>query len=315
MKSKIIVCIFLCAIFLLALLSFFLVNKTKVSLNDKNINEANKVLIQDNSSKVLDNDIKQQVVTSKKANLFNEADDNALPISLIFELANHSNLIQDTIKEIADISNIYWFKINKNKIYLLVENVEDIRHGLELVELSLANANTHKSPINFDINSENTLYNIWIYDKERPVKHTKLKEDGLIEYVEKWNYDSKNETKYEKLDGQSNVISIKKEVTDEHSNLRIEHLFYDINGNIEKSISCAFTGANLVRFTYYDSQNITESFSSFSEYVDGRKVKETIYTSDYKVKSIYKSTYQGGVRTSISLFDNKNVKIGELLSE
>lgn len=269
-----------------------------------------------------ENNIQQSIqnepkVVIKKANLFSYTYINSIPLSAIYELSSFSENIQNIFVEIVESCNVYFIKKIDNKLIALVENPDDIRHGLEFVEIDLNTENLLRFPL--EINQEDSENDIWIFDEksnsDKPIKHTKLKNNGLISYTEKWYYDKENPIKYKKDNGEEKTISIKKETYDNNSNMRLEHLFYDDDGNTKNSVSIAFVGSNLVRFTYYNSENQDLSLSIFSEYSEGKKTKETVYTSDYKVNKIYKANYTDDIRTSITVFDSNNNKIDEILSK
>lgn len=261
----------------------------------------------------------EQKVFVKKTNLFSNADNNSIPLSAIYEISTLPENIQKFFENIVENSNIYFVKNSSNKCFALIDNPDDIRHGLEFIEISLAHPhNITKIPLEIYDNTESEN-DIWIFDEEsinkNPIKHTKLNTQGLIEFTEKWNYSSENPIKYEKENGLEKPISIKKETYDNSSNMRLEHLFYDEDANTKMSISIAYVGANLARFTYYNSENINQSLSIFSEFSEGKKIKETVYNSEYKVEKIYKATYEEDLRTSITVFNSENNKIDEILAK
>ena len=256
-------------------------------------------------------------VPSKKAYLYSEYDNNAIPLSAIAELTDLPEQIKKYVNDIIEYSNIYLLNKSDNEIVVLSENIEDIRHGLEISRISLDTHNITKYSLGGYTEDQENAKNIWSYDRKTklPTKHIKLDENNNVLYTEIWNYDSKSPIKYEMRDTEGKIISIKKETLDEHSNMRVENLFYNSKGHIETSITATYIGANIVRFTYYNLNNPNESMSLFSEYSDGVKIKETVYSSDYKVQKIYKSDYEDGIRTSLSIFDANNNKLEEILSE
>ena len=263
------------------------------------------------------NNIQKVEKTVKKAYLYSEYDNNAIPLSAIAELTDLPEQIKKYIHDIIEYSNIYLLNKNDNEIIVLSENIEDIRHGLEISKISLDTHNITKYSLGGYTEDQENAKNVWNYDRKTklPTKHTKLDENDNILYTEIWNYDSKSPIKYEMRDTEGKIISIKKETLDEHSNMRVENLFYDSKGHIEISITATYIGANIVRFTYYNLNNPNESMSLFSEYSDGVKIKETVYSSDYKVQKIYKSDYEDGIRTSLGIFDANNNKLEGILSE
>jgi len=128
-----------------------------------------------------------------------------------------------------------------------------------------------------------------------------------------WNYDSENPVKYEMKDSEGRVISMRNETLTNGTDLRIEHLVYDKNGNTKINVSTTYEGDDIKRFTYYNADKIDESGSVFSDYSDGQKTKETVYTSDLKLKNTYTSDYKDGERENIIIFDNNNQEIKKFI--
>ena len=116
-------------------------------------------------------------------------------------------------------------------------------------------------------------------------------------------------------DSEGKVISIRKETLNNGTDLRIEHLIYDKDGNTKINVSTTFEDADIKRFTYYNADKTNESCSIFSDYTDGQKTKETVYTSDLKVKNTYSSDYKDGNRENIIIYDNKNHELKKLIPE
>ena len=162
-----------------------------------------------------------------------------------------------------------------------------------------------------DSNNDN-----WEYDKNgKPTKHIIYNNDGDVEYIETWNYTESSPIKYEIKDGNGKIVSVKKETVDNDSNdLRIEHIIYDSEGNTKINVSATYEGADIKRFTYYNADKLNESGSIFGEYQDGQKIKETVYSSDLKVKNVYSSDYDdNGERTDIKVFDGQNNEIEQIV--
>lgn len=51
-----------------------------------------------------------------------------------------------------------------------------------------------------------------------------------------------------------------------------------------------------------------------SEYNDGLKTKETVYSSDYKLQNTYNAGYKDGERVTIKVLDSSNNKVEEIIS-
>ena len=54
-------------------------------------------------------------------------------------------------------------------------------------------------------------------------------------------------------DGNGHIISMRKETLNDGTNLRIEHLVYDKNGNTKINVSTTYDGEDVKRFTYYNA--------------------------------------------------------------
>ena len=242
--------------------------------------------------------------------------DGSVPYSAIDEISNLPENVQNIVKTTADSKgSVYMVRKNGNKVFMIAENPANIRHGIEFVEISIPSG--HKTTATFGYNDKikDSDNDIWEYDKvseiQRPIRHTKYNNDGDMEFVEIWNYDE-NPIKYEMKDGSGNVISVRKETMDSDTSLRVEHLLYDKKGNTKVNVTTAFDNGNITRFTYYNADKISEGGSIFNEYADGVKTKETVYTSDLKVKNVYKPSYTDGVPSEVQVLDGKNNEIKKL---
>jgi hypothetical protein len=110
------------------------------------------------------------------------------------------------------------------------------------------------------------------------------------------------------------VISILKESQENDSNYRKEHIFYDNDGNIVMSLTVNYDGANISRLNYYNSHDLIDSVSIFSEYENGLKIKESIYDENYELMNTVVSTYINEKREAIEMFDKDGNKIQEIKS-
>ena len=110
------------------------------------------------------------------------------------------------------------------------------------------------------------------------------------------------------------VLSILKETLDGDSNYRREHIFYNEDGEVEMSISINYDGANISRFTYYNSLDKDNSVSIISEYTDGVKTKEQIYDANYGLVKTFKAKYTDTFRTEIETFDSEGNAINKISS-
>ena len=254
-----------------------------------------------------------------KADLYQGVPDNLLPLSAISEIANLNSNVHKTVKELVDNSTgVLYAKRNGNKLIMVVENPDDNRHGLEFIEVS-ADGKHEKINILLSKYSQNESENdIWEYDEseeiKRPIKHTKHDSNGAVEFVETWNYSTDEPIKYELRNKDDKVISVLKETIDENNSMRQEHLIYDKDGKTKVNLTVNYDGADLTRFTYYNSEKQDDSGIVLSEYKDGVKTKETVYTSDYKVKNVYQPEYKEGERSEIKIFNNENKEIEKLMA-
>ena len=257
---------------------------------------------------------------SIKTDLYKGVPDSLLPLSAISEIASLNGHVHKTIKELVDNSTgVLYAKCSGNKLVMVVENPDDNRHGLEFVEISADGKHEKIGFLLSKYSEGNTDEDFWEYDVsedvKRPTKHTKYNSDGDVEFVETWNYSSDEPIKYELKNKDDKVISLVKETIDENNSMRQEHLIYDKDGKTKVNLTVNYDGADLTRFTYYNADKPNESGSVISEYKDGVKTKETVYTSDYKVKNVYEPEYKNGEREGIKVFDNENKEVKTLLSE
>ena len=245
----------------------------------------------------------------KKADLY--ANTIGLPLSMITELntlpSNVKNAIDKVIND--DSLSLLAMKNLHDKVLLIIENPNDNRHGIEFIEISKSDASKKVVPLSGQ--SDSSEQDVWRYDEKSqlPIEHTKLDNDNQTEYTEVWNYVVEEPIKYELKDGDGKVLSIKKETLDNANNMRQEHIIYDKHGNTKISVSTSYEGPNLTRFTYYNADRPNEGITIFSEYNDGVKVKENVYSSDFKLKNTYEAAYKDGQRESIRIFDKDNNEI------
>ena len=268
--------------------------------------------------------------TPEKYNLYNSYD---MPLISIVEITKLPKEMRKSIDEILkNTQGAYLLKYNKNtnKVVVILPKdieVEDIypRHELEFIEIN-QDGTLHK--INNIYNGKNgeidnavsaSENETWEFDKSiepyRPLKHIVYDPNGEIEFVETWNYSDNEEIKYEMKNGHNKPISLVKECSNNESNYRKEHIFYDEDGKTKMSISANYDGADLSRFTYYNSQDSEGSISIVSDYAEGEKIGETVYNENYEVLAKYKSENNNGLRKKIKIYDNKDNEIEELIGE
>ena len=187
------------------------------------------------------------------------------------------------------------------------------------MEISLKSGHQATSTLGYTDKMQDSDNDYWDFDKsgERPLplKHIKYKKDGDVDFVETWNYDVSNPVKYEMLDGNGKVVSIKKETLDNDNNLRVEHLIYDKDGKTKINVTASYEGADLKRFTYYNADKLSESGSVFGEYKDGLKTKEVLYSSDLKIENVYEPEYKDGIKENIKVLNEANNVVDTVYSE
>ena len=249
-------------------------------------------------------------------NLYDDIPSSVLPLSAITQISSLPQNVQSVISDISKNSNIYMIqKNNKDKLLIISDNPDNIRHNITFTEVTVSNGHQVKTTLGYNDKMNDSKNDIWEYNNEtgQPIRHTKYNADGDMDFVETWNYDIDNPIKYEMKDAAGKVISMRKETLNNGTDLRIEHLLYDKDGNTKINVSTTYEGDDIKRFTYYNADKISESGSVFSDYSEGQKVKETVYTSDLKVKNTYTSDYKDGSRANIIKFDNKNQEVNKYI--
>ena len=253
----------------------------------------------------------------KKAHLYDE--NINLPFSTITELAFLPQNVQDEILKISEESNLYYLKRNNDSVFLITSSGMDekiSRHDINFIELDFI-GQKKVIPLNNNVQEEDDNGGEWQYDEETglPIKHIKYNSKGKVEYSETWNYSLDEPIKYEMKDAKGKTLSVKKETTENESDIRSEHLIYDEKGNIKVNISANYEGPEITRFTYFDADNLDDSITIMSEYKDGLKIKENVYSSDYKLKNTYNAEYKDGERVNIKVLDKTEHEVEEIVSD
>ena len=269
-----------------------------------------------------------QITAQKKYDLYTNSLYD-LPFISIYEISSLPEQTKKIIDELLEEAQGFYILRNLNdRILVLLQNPviqanTFPRHDLQYVEIFPDGKKIFHNAGYTGIDGETTnLVNNnsknWIFDKSnepyRPLKHTILSEKGKTKFIEIWNYNPEEPIKYLMKDSKGNVLSILKESNDSESNYRREHIFYDNDGNIKISITINYDGANITRFTYYNSYDAIDSISLISEFSDGIKTKETIYNEEYQLINTLKATYLNGERKEIQLFNAENTEIGKISS-
>ena len=252
-----------------------------------------------------------------------------LPLISIYEISKLPQSVKKIIDEFLEASQgFYMLKKVDDKILILLQNpvLESntyARHNLQYLELYLdgrkefhnAGYNGLEGEVfeNFDQGKDT-----WIFDKNSkynlPLKHVARDDRGKVKFTEFWNYDENEPIKYLMKDSKGKTLSIMKETLESESNLRKEHLFYDNDGNITISLTINYEGANISRFTYFNSHDMVDSVSIISEYVDGHKIKEMIYNEKYELINTINSTYRDSERIELQILDSENNEVTKLSS-
>jgi len=308
-------------------------NKSVTSDADDN-NKTNKLVISDqinkikNDNKLQENKQKELVKSSvfkkagvqkedkfvTKTDLYNDILPSAFPLSAISIISEMPENVKESVLKLAETNNIYMIQPKKDKLLVIVDNPANIRHGVEFIEISTVSGQQTKTTLGYNDKMNDSENDKWEYNESKqPIRHTKYNTDGDMEFVETWNYEPNEPIKYEMKDDKNNVISVRKETLENGTDLRIEHLMYDAHGKTEINVSATYEGEDIKRFTYYNAYKIKDSGSIFSDYSNGLKTKETVYTSDLKVKNSYTSEYKDGIREEITKWDNKNHEVHKYL--
>ena len=110
-------------------------------------------------------------------------------------------------------------------------------------------------------------------------------------------------------DSHNKEVSILKESQDNESNYRKEHIFYDNDSRIKMSLTVNYDGANITRMTFFNSHDLVDSVSIFSDYVDGVKTRESVYNEKYELLYTVIPTYNDGVRSKLTVLNAKGEEI------
>lgn len=308
MTAKKIVMFFFCVVLILGIVFCFFIEKQVGSKKVEVTSENKPTEVHIASPKALE----------KRYDLYSETPYD-LPLMSIYEISKLPLEIKKVIDEVLEISQgFYVLKIFDDKVLILLQNPVMVnntypRHDLQYIEI-LKNGNKVFHNAGYTGEDGETFVSLeskngeWYFEKSieplRPVKHVMRDEKGKIKFTEYWNYEENEPWKYQMKDEKGKIVSILKEIQETDSNYRREHIFYDNDGNISMSVTINYDGANISRFTYYNSHQSLESISIISEYLDGLKVKEQIYNQDYKLVNTFVSSYENNERTSIELFDS-----------
>ena len=250
---------------------------------------------------------------------------------MLEEMKEERNEIEKVVNKLDKVKNE-----DKNKVFIILQNPISQtntyqRHNLDFVDLSLnddGSINKNVYPISFAgidgeinnaIDDANSKPDIWKFDKTiepyRPLKHSFYDEKGKLKFTELWNYSENDNVKYQMKNSKNKLVSILKEMTENDTNYRKEHIFYSDDGTVEMSLSANYDGANVSRFTYYNLLNKEDSVIIISEFDEnGNKIKESIYSNDYQLLKVVKVELENGTRKEISVYDNEHKLLDRISS-
>lgn len=322
MAEKKVLTIISCGVMALACFLYFTLEKTKISQTSTPQKQSQIISKQPQTNKPIEP--KHDLYTSTPYDL---------PFSSIVDISQLPTNVKKYIDEVLESAQgFYYLNLNADctKIKILLQNPiknENVynRHRLEFLELHINEDGSFDKKIFSPMyaGEENEIanavdeiydkYDIWSFDKSSepylPLKHKKYNEKGKVLFTEKWDNSPNALVKYQMKNSKNKTISILKEIVENDSNYRQEHILYDEDGNIEISISINFEGANITRFSYYNAGIPSESINIFSEYADGLKTKETAYDLNYKLLKTYSCKYIDGERKSISVTNENGEEI------
>ena len=302
-NKKIIICS-LIIISLISLICVFVFNKNNISDKTK-ITEKPAVNVKNVQQKksVTNSKSEKQVYKDETVKeISNELAETKLPFSSVIKISELPENIKGAIKNTEEEYNVLYYIKDKDKAILLVETSEECpRHEIGYIEIDTITGNQTQKYFE-NLISKKGDNESWEYEEgtKRPLKHVITNSKGNVEYTEEWNYKENEPIKYVLKNGNDKVISIKKETLDNEMTMRREHIIYDNDGKIKVNVSSIYNGPDMTSFTYYDASNTDDSETIVSEYSqDGVKIKETVYSYNYKVKNLYEAEYENGVLKEI----------------
>lgn len=306
------------------LLGFFLLERDIKS--DESDAEKSPAKTVKTAAPAVEQTVETETVNTSKADLYTNYT-GYLPFVSVVEIANLPDARKQKIDAILELSQgCYYLKaVHDGKIFIILQNPvmyganKFVRHNMQIAEIEPNGTVTYKN-LGFS-GEENEVENAilpqkneeWVFDESiepvRPLKHVVYDKKKKVLYSEMWNYDSSESIKYEMKDSEDKTVSIMKEIVNGENEYRQEHVFYDESGNVLRSITINYDGANIKWFTYYDSKNPERSVTIESEYGDGNKVAEYIYNQNYKLTESFKADYNNGDLRGLRVFDSDNKEI------
>ena len=265
--------------------------------------------------------VQQPITKEEKVDLYSESlyDIPLISISEISKLPKDKKAIVDNLLEKSQ--GFYYLKLIDDKIFVILQNPVNStnifsRHDLQFAEILEDGKIIYHNAGYFGYEGEhlsNNADDVWTFDEsteiKRPLKHVVYDEKGKIKFTETWSYTPEDEIKYIMKDSHNKEVSILKESQDNESNYRKEHIFYDNDSRIKMSLTVNYDGANITRMTFFNSHDLVDSVSIFSDYVDGVKTRESVYNEKYELLYTVIPTYNDEVRSKLTVLNAKGEEI------
>ena len=263
-------------------------------------------------------------IVPQKINLYTEHDDRDIPLSAVAQISGLPAGVKNIVNKQIKNADVYYVYSQKDKVVILKEMTDEAarftRHDFEVISISIPDGKIKQEtafPVkmsNDDSETEVWKYEVFEDDMVLPSEHTSLNPDGSVNLTEKWYYGD-DEVKYKLTDSEGKTVSLRKTSKSDNGNWHDEHVFYDKDGKTALNVSIVYENNHIARFTYYNPKSPETSVIMVNEYEDIDKTKETVYSSDYKLKNSYTSQYKDGKRTAIKVYDDKNNEVKEYLTE
>lgn len=306
----------------------FLYQKNIQTKNEKqttDIQQKKEEKVQPTTNNTAEKPVQKELNKTQRINMYDTEETRTLPFWAITQLATLSPNAQKTIENIMKNANVYYVDKTDNKIIIIKDSNDEearfTRHDIEIISISSDGKNIKKeTKFPHKMSNEESEREIWDYqliegDMMVPTSHKTLNEDGSVKFIEHWYYTQNEPVKYKLTNGNDKVLSIRKSLHQSGGNWSDEHIFYDENGNTALNITIAYENNNIARFTYYNPKKPEESVTILNEYINDEKSKETVYTTDYRLKNTFFADYKNGKRANIRVLDSNNNQINEFLAK
>ena len=264
---------------------------------------------------------KDNVPDALSINLYTDYS-NTLPWISVIDISKIPNDKKCIVNELLEQSNgFYYLKYEPetSEIFIILQNPvlhqgeKFTRHNIQLARI-LSDGEVSYTDLGYQgeenetVNIEKQKNDVWEFDTSgelyKPVNHIRYGKRKNILFTETWHYEESEPIKYENKDALGNTLSILRETLIGDSNYRQEHVVYDSEGNIIKSLSIYYEGANIKRLMYYDIQNPEESITIESLFDNGLKVGEKIYNGEYVNTNTIDSKYNSEGSLNLLILNN-----------